>query len=392
MKKIYVDYTITSASTANTGIQRVVKNIVRYFPEIAKDRNVEIILCAFDNYGIYKLPEKPRKVFKNRVVNKIYSKFIRKDRKYILSFSSKDVILLLDSTWNVEYWETLKYIRSKKAKIFHVVYDLIPIRFPQFCDESLQLMFKNWMYKLPDFCDAFIAISDTVKDDIKSFVNKELNITIKDEFFKSFNLGVDFINKQVSIDIENEIIKKIFDGNNTYLNISTIEPRKNQEYLLNCFEKLWEKNIDVCLCLIGKIGWKTENFVRRIKAHKEYNIKLFLVDNANDEDIVWAYKHAKAFLFPSYAEGYGLPIIESLYYNLKVFASDIDVHREIGGSRIEYFKLDKEINLVEKIIEYEINDLDINYENKSLNIKNLTWKESSIDLFNKIENIYENIV
>jgi glycosyltransferase involved in cell wall biosynthesis len=66
---------------------------------------------------------------------------------------------------------------------------------------------------------------------------------------------------------------------------------------------------------------------------------LLHLPGADDRTLEWAYAEAACLVFPSIAEGFGLPIVEALSYGLPVLASDIPVHREVGGAAVEYFPL-----------------------------------------------------
>jgi alpha-1,2-rhamnosyltransferase len=59
--------------------------------------------------------------------------------------------------------------------------------------------------------------------------------------------------------------------------------------------------------------------------------------NVSDSELDYAYRHARALLTTSLAEGFNLPIIEALSRGCPVFASDLAVHQEVGGTRVSYF-------------------------------------------------------
>ena len=103
------------------------------------------------------------------------------------------------------------------------------------------------------------------------------------------------------------------------------------------------------LCCVGKCGWQNDSLLARIKKHQRYGKTLFLWNDLGDDELAFCYQHAQMLLFASYAEGFGLPIIEGLHFGLPVMASDIPVHREVGKKNIEYFDLSDCSDLVRKI-------------------------------------------
>jgi len=60
------------------------------------------------------------------------------------------------------------------------------------------------------------------------------------------------------------------------------------------------------------------------------------VSGASDADLATYMHHAQALLFPSFVEGYGLPLVEALSAGVPVIASDLEVFRELAGSRPTY--------------------------------------------------------
>ena len=152
---------------------------------------------------------------------------------------------------------------------------------------------------------------------------------------------------------------------------------------MNVFDKLWDVGVDITYVIIGRIGWKIDKLLKRIQDHKELNKRLFLFNSIDDNALIYAYKNSKAMIFASYAEGFGLPIIESIHYNLQVLASDIEIHKEVGQDFISYFDLSHNDSLF-KIIKED------NFKRDLTGFKYLDWKESSEQLFTKTLKVIKN--
>ena len=138
-----------------------------------------------------------------------------------------------------------------------------------------------------------------------------------------------------------------------YLMVSTIEPRKNHAYLLDAFERIWAEDSEACLCFVGKIGWKTEQLIERIRQHPQFQKKLFMFNDLSDRELEHCYTHARSLVFPSYVEGFGLPLVEAMQRGLPAMASDIPVFREIGGDSMVYFDLEQPETLARLIRQFE---------------------------------------
>jgi glycosyltransferase involved in cell wall biosynthesis len=120
--------------------------------------------------------------------------------------------------------------------------------------------------------------------------------------------------------------------------LGNIEPRKNHWMLL----QLWRRLVDQGgadaprLVVIGQRAWECENVVDLLERCER--LRGFVVEHAScgDEELVNTLRHARALLYPSFVEGYGLPIAEALSLGVPVIASDLPVFREFAGDVPEY--------------------------------------------------------
>ena len=137
-----------------------------------------------------------------------------------------------------------------------------------------------------------------------------------------------------------EAVQRAFrrpNGQPPYLTVGTIEPRKNHVLLLDALDQVWQQYPDTSLCIVGRIGWLCEELVSRIVRHPQYNRSLFMFNDLSDAELEYCYQHARGLIFPSHAEGFGLPVVEALQHGLHVLVSDIPIHREVGREFCTYF-------------------------------------------------------
>ena len=293
-----------------------------------------------------------------------------------------DVLLLLDSSWHMDIWWSVTKAKKSGAIVISVLYDTIPITHPEFCDASLISVFETWFDSALKFVDGFIAISATVKNDFSAFVENQYGPG-HGKKLDFFHLGSDFNFTEVKEDGVRDKIRRVFDERSTYLMVSTLEPRKNHSYLLDTFDGLWAEGNDVNLCFIGRVGWKVDDLLERIKSNREYQRRLFFWSDIDDVELAYCYQHASMLVFPSFIEGFGLPIIESLGHGLPVLASDTPIHREVGLDHIGYFdladpgSLEKQIEVIEKngVPDFLMVDPDYRWQD---------WESSTRMLLNKI--------
>lgn len=86
-------------------------------------------------------------------------------------------------------------------------------------------------------------------------------------------------------------------------------------------------------------GRETPHKQRILEEADKYNClnRVHITGQISDEDKAWYYKNCSAFLFPSVAEGFGLPIIEAMYFGKPVFLSKYTSLPEVGGEAAYYF-------------------------------------------------------
>jgi len=123
------------------------------------------------------------------------------------------------------------------------------------------------------------------------------------------------------------------------LSVGILEPRKNQGFLLDLAERLWERQVDYTLVLIGRInphfGKPLQARIRELQRLRPG--RLIQLERADDRTLADLYRKARATLFASVAEGCGLPVLESLWQGVPCLCSDLPVLRENadgGGCRV----------------------------------------------------------
>ena len=119
--------------------------------------------------------------------------------------------------------------------------------------------------------------------------------------------------------------------------VSTIEPRKNHLTLLSAWEMLRTAHFPkLKLVVVGSLGWHQEPIVRKFLPWIERG-DAFLLEDVPSAELRLLYKHARATICPSFAEGFDLSGVEAMMSGGAVVASDIAVHREIYADAAEYF-------------------------------------------------------
>ncbi|MFH0952046.1 MAG: glycosyltransferase family 1 protein [Patescibacteria group bacterium] len=138
------------------------------------------------------------------------------------------------------------------------------------------------------------------------------------------------------------------------LYVGNAYPHKNIESLLEAFAKLRRKGYALQLLLVGKMDY----FYQRVRKYAEaLNLdttnEVIFPGFVSDYDLATVYAGAQAYVFPSKAEGFGLPPLEAMQYGLPVVSSNASCLPEILGRAAEYFdpkSVTDIIRAIEKVI------------------------------------------
>lgn len=414
IRRVLIECTHTLESDLNTGIQRVVRSIISEAWSLQRELGIHCVPVAIrqgqfhdvsrawrqrygpDDEGSDDSPTAAKQVgnvpavsgpqqVRNRVALGANSVGENQDDG-LIQYSSQDLLLLLDSSWHFPAWEAVADAVERGCAVGCVYYDLIPVDFPEFCDETLTWLFREWLDQAVRHVDFAVTISRTVCNSIQRYAQaarvREVN---RMRGFDHFRLGADFSRQATCRDVRPQL-REVFPSDDTstapYLTVGTMEPRKNHAYLLDAFESVWKQCPQAKLCIVGRIGWKVDKLLKRIRRHRRFGTSLFLFNDLNDSELQWCYQRAKAFVFPSVVEGFGLPIVEALHHGLRVMASDTPIHREVANDFCAYFDLQRPASLAGLVVDIEQNN---NFPSvrAAASYDFTTWKQSCRELLTK---------
>lgn len=112
--------------------------------------------------------------------------------------------------------------------------------------------------------------------------------------------------------------------------VGTHEPRKNHLSVLHAAELLWREGHQFSLTFIGGHAWNSEDFMCKLRELQGKNRPVETVSGVDDAMLSAAYRLARFTVFPSFNEGFGLPVAESLASGTPVITSDYGSMREIA--------------------------------------------------------------
>lgn len=386
--KIYIDLSNLMLVDFVTGIQRVVREITA---RIVNESSHEFCLMTY-NFRKNAFQKLSNELFvRYFTVGDIEKENVTTDEIIrIEDIPSGAVFFDIDSVWNARLNRSwlLPILKRSGVKIVTQLYDLIPITHPQFCHSSTTANFMTYVGANLKYADLIITNSNTTVQALDDLTDK-LGIERKKSIVVP--LSSDFTNNGSSED-RDEVdpeVKEIADKGKYLLMLGTIEPRKNHSLVIDALESgLAEAGMRAIFA--GRIGWNVEELEKRMKEHPLYNESLFFVERPDDATVDYLYKHAFAVAFPTFNEGFGLPIIESFMRGTPVVASDIGVLHEVAGEYADYFDPNDKDDLV-RCVKSLMDDPAL-YEQRRERLKSYvpyTWDESARDMLAALETLDE---
>lgn len=249
-------------------------------------------------------------------------------------FKPGDRLLLCDASWCCQSWEAAKRAREQGAEVVLLVYDLIPIRQPSFCSPLTTKVFGAWLKEMLPCSDAVICISKATESDLRAYAS-ETHITLPPA--GHFRLGCDPARQFDAWDVRSQILSFLGGNEPCFASVGSIEPRKNYDMLLSVFEQLWAQGEKVRLLIAGRPTADCHELVQKMKRHPEQGTKLMTLFDASDQEIGRIYADCRALVFPSLAEGFGLPLVEARTRGCMVIASDLPAFRELADEGVILF-------------------------------------------------------
>ena len=192
------------------------------------------------------------------------------------------------------------------------VHDLTYKRFPELLQKETLHSLEHHMAREVAVAEAIICVSESTRSDLL-------------EFYQADARRVHAVHSGIAtLPTANRQLPTRY-----VLFVSTIEPRKNLPVLLDAFSKL---SYDGELVVVGKIGWKSEEIVPRLRAPRVRHL-----DYLDSDALAAVYAGAELFVFPSIYEGFGFPLLEAMALGVPAIAAKSSSLPEIGGDAALYF-------------------------------------------------------
>lgn len=226
----------------------------------------------------------------------------------------------------LEHGRYFRALHARGARTVVMVHDLIPLTHPHYCVPSSVQRHALRLQTVLRCADGIVTNSQATLDALAAYAGDNGLVMPPATVAR---LGVD-------VSPSGSVAQR--SGRAYFVMVGTIEPRKNHWLILHLWRQLVTQwgNLAPQLVVIGRPGWKCGNELDMLCQCPELQDAVVHLPNCADVDMLEQLRGARALLFPSFIEGYGLPLVEALAMGVPVIASSLAVFREIAGEVPDY--------------------------------------------------------
>ena len=231
--------------------------------------------------------------------------------------------------------------KNKSTKYVVTVHDLLFCRYPELFNPIDVQIYKLKMGRSCREADQVIAVSEQTKKDLVTYFH------IDPVKIKVVYQGVhEIFQREVCLDKSLQVKRKYNLPDRYLLFVSTIDKRKNVQLILRALKE--RRDWSTPLVVVGRPTPYLENLRSYIAEHGLQDQVIFL-HGVSFEDLPAVYKMAHVFIYPSYFEGFGIPILEAQQMGVPVITSTGSCFREAGGNGALYGGPDDASSLIAHI-------------------------------------------
>lgn len=253
-----------------------------------------------------------------------------------------DTLLALGSPWfRSDYAGLVRWARDAKRLRFGVlIHDMVPVSYPEWCREGMVQAFRAWHNSVMPLCDLVLANSRHTAREVEGWARRN-GIRLAGPV-RPVPVGTGFGSEK------REDARRppgSFQAGSYVVFVSTLEARKNHALLV----RVWRELLDEerrglrpagsvpTLVFAGRVGWLVADLLQQLDNASWLEGRVRLVQDPTDADLRGLYDGCLFSLFPSWQEGWGLPVTEALGLGVPVLCSSAGALPEAGGELARYF-------------------------------------------------------
>ncbi|NMM04349.1 glycosyltransferase family 4 protein [Paraburkholderia sp. RP-4-7] len=235
-------------------------------------------------------------------------------------------VLLHTSHNGMEFGRYYRAMAAREIRPVFMVHDLIPLTHAEYCRPGVDATHRHRMHTALKHASGLITNSQATLDSLAAEAH-HANLSLPPSVVARLASGV----------TQRPLAPRPLPSP-YFVMLGTIEPRKNHWFILHVWRRLVEQlgTATPKLVVIGRRGWECENVIDMLERCQSLKGVVIEEAHCSDEQLHAYLQHAQALLFPSFVEGYGMPLAEALALKVPVLASDLDVFHEIADDIPDY--------------------------------------------------------
>jgi glycosyltransferase involved in cell wall biosynthesis len=267
-----------------------------------------------------------------------------------LGIAANDLVIVLGlNVWYPEHNRALSsHVRAAGAKLVVVVHDLGPATAAEYFPASYRAAFRDWMQSLFPYADLFVAVSEHTRREMAAIdpaLRRDTPCVVNPSAHEFLHAGPTISNRRID-----ELI-----GLDYILHVGRIEPRKNLIGLVTVWGRLArELGPMPMLVLAGRMNYPDGSFDAAVKSSGAAPGHIRLLKDVSTAELARLYGGCRFAVYPSFFEGWGLPVGEAACFGKVTAASNAASIPEVVGDLAVYFDphdLDDMAGVLRRLIE-----------------------------------------
>lgn len=318
---IIVDLNDTAKSAFTTGIQRVARETVSRW---SREYEFTVVTWSGSKKSMVTATlQELRMVMPEESI----SRYSAKLHAIVVPFNATLVLpeIAVDPNRTIRLRSIARYGARRSLAIG---FDCIPVTTSETSAHGMAGAFSKYLSSLARF-DTIVAISRAAATEFRGWKQMLAGIGLPGPDIVTESLPVTPTSTASRLQDDVRRLLGIDDGP-VLLCVGSHEPRKNHLRTIHAAERAWRRGLNFTLVFIGGNSWDAERFEGLVAQLKNAGRKIVVVSGASDPVLWGLYRTARASVFCSVNEGFGLPIVESLSSGTPVITSDFGSMGELG--------------------------------------------------------------
>lgn len=263
------------------------------------------------------------------------AKAVHMNRFRQMHFEAGDVLFIpWGEWWDKNFLAKLEDLHTQGVKVTTIIHDIGPMVVPHLSGHSTE--------SLAEYCERVVPIASMVLCVSKN-TQKDLTAWLKAHKLpvprmEVFRLGEDFKTAKAEKPTDEAFRRLNVTGNDYIMCVGTIEAKKNHMLFFYVYTLAHSRGIDLPpLLIVGRRGWKTDDVFDIVSSDPTLKDKIIFMTDTSDAELSWLYDHCMFTVLPSFYEGWGIPIAESIARGVPCLCSNTTSMVEIAPGITEHF-------------------------------------------------------